>query len=119
MAGVAALGRVSSGEGSAVPAAAIPAIVNIAALWLCSYFLNLAVCVQHKFGVRFFVPQFLLPVRYNYSRSIAHLLRPEAGGVEADAQKECVICYNVIEQAGQTARDHMVRHGCSAFCSSF
>jgi len=75
-------------------------------LWLG---LQLAVVYsQHKFGVRFFVPQHFLPVRYNYSRSIAHLF--ESGtDTEQESNKECVICYNAIEQATERgASDYMV-----------
>lgn len=81
---------------------------------MCSH---LTVYFQHKFGVRFFVPQYFLPIQYNYSRSVDHLFpstdsasAEERGGEdEGLLQKECVICYNVIEESQRESRDYMVR----------
>ena len=68
------------------------------------------------------MPQYFLPVRYNYSRSIAHLFTegqgPGGGGGgggergDAESEKECVICYNVIEETARGSSDYMVCGGC-------
>lgn len=77
----------------------------------------LVIVLQHKFGVRFFVPKYFLPVRYNYSRSISHLL-DRSSGEDGTPEIECVICYNPIEDPAHSGNymvtpcDHVFHEGC-------
>ena len=77
--------------------------------------------MQARFGSRFLIPKRFLPVAYDYRRPIENEmtevtpLRSQANGdegtsypsarftdgdIEEGGLKECVICYNVIDVAG-------------------
>ena len=73
-----------------------------------------AVCVQDRWGPRFFIPARFLPVKYNYFRPVPrrpssgagmHSGSGEEGDVEAGGADECVICYTSVDISG---RIHMV-----------